>query len=782
MLRELLHRIRGHQKSAPAGIPIHDPFALLVPLILPLIFVLLCPVTASLASARGDALEGILADETPNTSRRGFELRGQAPRSSGPPLRRMTQLEYAYALRDLLHIDEDAAILISESLPPEADAGGFDTVAESQGISALHIRSYLDAANRALDTALVLGTRPKSLERKIDYSQGLMAYFALSETFGLGVVKMLDDAAVQFDGAVCTYTMDSERHYVPILQEGRYKVTLDGYRHQADSLVVMTLFKGKTQGIVASLDELIGSWDLIDDETRVVSTEVFLQPGDLVAPCIAEADVPADDPFYRYFEANMLAQNYTGEGVAFRSMVIEGPLTDEWPPASFRGLLPGIELDEAGTLLLSKNPEEHLIEIVADFAPRAFGHPLSERSIARIARLGLTALDEGQPFVEALRTPLLAILTAPNFLYQIDQQGISKDYDFAKRLAAFLWRGPPDQELINLASQGLLQDSYHLDLQVDRMLDDPKNTRFVEDFSGQAWRLDEFRATSPNQTLFPAYNSQLGQSMEAETNLFLAALIAEDLGVDHLIDSDFTFVNRPLAQLYGIPGVSGQEMRRIALPQDSPRGGLITQASILKITANGTSTSPIPRGNFILEHLLGTPMPPPPAGVPGLEPDTRGSSTIREQLDLHRTNPTCNACHRSIDPPGFALESFDAVGAFRDEYPNRRLVDPSGTTPTGRSFAGIREYKKILLEENINQVARHLFQQIVIFATGAETEFEDRDEIDVMLDRLSTDGYGVRSMIHEIVASSLFQKTSGLDVRDEPGSDAARQPLGRRER
>ena len=149
---------------------------------------------------------------------------------------------------------------------------------------------------------------------------------------------------------------------------------------------------------------------------------------------------------------------------------------------------------------------------------------------------------------------------------------------------------------------------------------------------------------------------------------------------------------------------------------------------------------------------------------------------------MHRTNPTCNACHRSIDPPGFALESFDAVGAFRAEYPNRRLVDPSGTTPTGRSFAGIREYKKILLEENIDQVARHLFQQIVIFATGAETEFEDRDEIDVMLDRLSMDGYGVRSMIHEIVASSLFQKTSGLDARDEPGSDAARQPLGRRDR
>jgi hypothetical protein len=763
----LMPRTRGKYEFLPAAL---------------LICALLLSPTATFVSAQEGSLERPLAAEALDTPRRGWNLRGQAARSSGPPLRRMTQREYAYALRDLLQIDEDAAILISESLPPEADAGGFDTMAESQGISALHIRSYLEAANRALDTALVLGTRPESLERKIDYSQGLMTYFALSETFGLGVVKMLDDAAVQFDGAVCTYTMDSERNYVPILQEGRYKVTLDGYRHQADSLVVMTLFKGKTQGIVASLDELIGSWDLIDDETRVVSTEVFLQPGDLVAPCVAEADVPADDPFYRYFEANMLAKNYTGEGVAFRSMVIEGPLTDQWPSASVRGLLPGIELDDTGALLLSKTPEEHLLEIVADFAPRAFGHPVSERSIAKLTQLGLTALDEGQPFVEAVRTPILAILTAPNFLYQIDQRAIPEDYDFAKRLAAFLWRSPPDRELLDLASQGLLQDSYHLGVQVDRMLDDPKSTRFVEDFSGQAWRLDEFRATSPSQTLFPSYNAQLGQSMEAETNLFLAALIADDLGADQLIDSDFTFVNRPLAQLYGIPEVSGQEMRRIALPPDSPRGGLITQASILKITANGTSTSPIPRGNFILEHLLGAPMPPPPAGVPGLEPDTRGSSTIREQLDLHRTNPTCNACHRSIDPPGFALESFDAVGAFRNEYRNRRLVDPSGTTPTGRSFAGIHEYKQILLEENLDQVARHLFQQMLIFATGAETESHDRDEIDVMLDRLGTDGYGIRSMIHEIVASSLFQKTSGLEAREDPPSDPARQPLGRRER
>ncbi len=740
---------------------------------------LLAPTTAPVTRAQATLENVTQSSEGP---RRGWTLRGSLPESSGPPLRRMTQREYAYALQDLLDIDESAAMLISQSLPPEADSGGFDTIAESQGVSALHIRSYLEAAGRALDTALTLGARPEVLTQKIEYNSGLMTYFAGAETFGLGVVKMLDDASVQFDEAVCTYTMDSERHGRSIPEEGRYRITLEGYRHQADTLVVMTLFKGKTQGIVASLDELIGSWDLTDDEVRVESVETFLQPGDLVAPCVAETDVPPDDPFYVYFNAGEYAQNYTGEGVAFRSMTIEGPLVDQWPPASVERLLVGIDVDEAGELLLDKSPEDHLREIISAFAPRAFRRPVSHNEIDRIVQLGSEQLQQGRTFREALRQPLLAILTSPKFLYQLNSRKVARGYDFANRLGAFLWGGPPDDELLADAADGLLDDPYFLGLQVDRMLDDPKSMRLVENFSGQAWRLDEFRATTPSSFLYPEYNAQLGQSMQAETNLFLATMIAEDLGADQLIDSDFTFLNRPLAELYGIEGISGQEMRRVALPPDSLRGGLITQASILKITANGTSTSPVPRGNFILEHILGTPMPPPPAGVPGLEPDTRGTTTIREQLEKHRIQPACASCHQYIDPPGFALESFDAVGALRDRYQNNREVDPSGITPTGRSFAGIAEYKQVLLDEDLDQIARHLFEQLLVFAIGAEIETHDHVEVEAILERLRSEGYGVRGMLHEVVASSMFRKSSGLEQRRTPETDPSRSTLRKRVR
>ena len=208
-------------------------------------------------------------------------------------------------------------------------------------------------------------------------------------------------------------------------------------------------------------------------------------------------------------------------------------------------------------------------------------------------------------------------------------------------------------------------------------------------------------------------------------------------------------------------------MRKVAIPDDSPRGGLLTQASIHKITANGTTTSPVPRGNFVLANLLGQPAPPPPAGVEGLEPDTRGAVTIREQLDRHRTDTVCNSCHRNIDPPGFALESFDPIGGFREAYriPGEKgaggyreglPVDVTGTTPQGQVFVGIEEYKKLLYGNELDQIARHLASQLIAFATGAPVEFADRDDVESLLGKVRDEGYPLRSMIREVAKSDLF--------------------------
>ena len=406
---------------------------------------------------------------------------------------------------------------------------------------------------------------------------------------------------------------------------------------------------------------------------------------------------------------------------------------------------------------------------------RSFRRPLAPGELESYASLAAPLLVDGRPFVEAVRVPLRAILSAPAFLFQGGDVGPLDDFALASRLSYFLWRSMPDDELFAAARAGRLSDPEGLAARVERMLDDARSARFVRDFAGQAFRLYELRATSPDAGLYPEYDDRLGQAMAQETELFLAELIAENRGVDHLIDADFTFVNRRLARHYGLQDVAGQQMRRVSLPADSPRGGLLTQASVLKVTANGTTTSPIPRGNFVLANLLGQPPAPPPPGIEGLEPDTRGTTTIRELLTAHRANPVCANCHRRIDPPGFALESFDPIGGFRTRYRaaggettfgdftvplpyvDGPAVDATGVTPAGEAFAGIEDYKRLMLKNDVEQVARHLTSQFLVYATGAEIEFADRDAVERVVERIGDAGYPIRTMIHEVVQSDLFR-------------------------
>ena len=264
--------------------------------------------------------------------------------------------------------------------------------------------------------------------------------------------------------------------------------------------------------------------------------------------------------------------------------------------------------------------------------------------------------------------------------------------------------------------------------------------------------------------------------MQMETELFLAELVSENLSLENLIDSDFTFLNRRLADHYQIDEVKGQHMRRVTLPPDSPRGGLLSQAAIHKITANGTTSSPVPRGNFVLTNLLGQPAPPPPPGVAGLEPDTRGTTTVREQLSAHRSMPVCASCHTRIDPPGFALEEFDPVGGHRTNYrvhggfamydgfsvpmPFKEglVVDASGITPEGTTFSGYRDYLEILKSDYLEQVARHFTSQLIAFGTGAEVSFSDRAVVEEIIQTHSDAGYPVQSLIVSVVDSSIFRK------------------------
>jgi hypothetical protein len=351
------------------------------------------------------------------------------------------------------------------------------------------------------------------------------------------------------------------------------------------------------------------------------------------------------------------------------------------------------------------------------------------------------------------------------------------DFALASRLSYFLWKSMPDDELFLAARKKELTTKVGLKKQINRMLADEKSERFVSDFVSQWLRLSEIDATSPDMRLYPEFDDLLKRSMVDETELFISYLIEKDMSVVNLIDSDFAFLNRRMAEHYGIDGVKGQRFRKVKLEPDSPRGGILTQASILKVTANGTTTSPVMRGSWVLTHLLGTPPSPPPPTVGSIEPDTRGTSTIREMLEKHRSVDSCSACHKLIDPPGFALECFDVIGGFRKrfrskengdrvegvklhgrnvwEYKHGLPVDSSGRLPTGETFETIDEYKKLLVSER-EKVARNLITQLIVYSTGAEIQFSDREEVERIVDRCRKSDFGVRTMIYEVIQSKLF--------------------------
>jgi hypothetical protein len=343
----------------------------------------------------------------------------------------------------------------------------------------------------------------------------------------------------------------------------------------------------------------------------------------------------------------------------------------------------------------------------------------------------------------------------------------------------FLWNSEPDETLRGLAAKGELHRPEVLRDQTERLLNDPKSARFVEAFIDYWLDIRKMDDTSPSSTLYNDYelDDPLKDAALDETKLFFAELLRQDLPARNMVDSDFTFLNERLAAHYGVPGVKGVAMRRVALPADSPRGGLMTQASILKVTANGTTTSPVLRGVWIAERILGQHIPLPPASVPAVEPDIRGAVTIRQQLEKHRADESCAACHRKIDPPGFALENFDVMGGWRDRYRAEspdvepedgfgingwafafhyaQPVDSGAELADGRAFNDVRSFKQLLLEDEI-QLARNLARQFTVYATSAPVRFGDRTQLEAIVQGTKSGGFGVRSLVHQIIQSELF--------------------------
>ena len=514
---------------------------------------------------------------------------------------------------------------------------------------------------------------------------------------------------------------------------------------------------------------------------------------------------------------NPLAQRDGAPAVAFRWMEVEGPLYDESSRAGYRllfGDLPmkKVEAEAPGVAIQmvnlaaggrrgggggrgfaamvptnvdvdSANPAADGERLLRRFLPRAFRRPVEETETQRYLTLLRESLQAGLGFASTMRATYTAILASPDFVFVDEPKGRLDDHALATRLALFLWNSTPDEALRQRAARGELHRPEMLRVETDRMLADPKSSRFITAFLDYWLDLRKMDDSTPSETLYNDYylDDALTEATVDETRLFFGDLLQRDLPARHLVDSDFTFLNERLADHYGIPGVKGVAMRRVALPTDSPRGGFMTQASVLKVTANGTTTSPVLRGKWIMERIIGFIMPPPPASVPAIEPDLRGAVTIRQQLDKHRTDESCAVCHRKIDPPGFALESFDVLGAWRDRYRSQtpaelfdtmgrfgkngapltfRLalpVDAAGQLADGRAFADVRDLKRLLLQDEA-QIARNLTRQFLVFATGAAERFSDRSAVEQIVQGTKARHYGVRSLVHGLVQSDLFRE------------------------
>ena len=443
------------------------------------------------------------------------------------------------------------------------------------------------------------------------------------------------------------------------------------------------------------------------------------------------------------------------------------------------------------------DPKAEAKRLLQRFVPLAFRRPVDSHEVEPFVSLVHRWLDDGDDFQTAMRAGYKAVLAAPGFLYHNaslpkDTVALPKetgsrdsitrvdDHALAERLSFFLWNSVADQELRELADARKLAQVPTLHAQVERMLDDPKSDRFVENFLDQWLDLRQLDFTSPDSALYPEHDPVLQWSLAEETRRFFRELLDKDLSARNIVDSDFAILNSRLAEHYGISGVDDMVFRSVTLPKDSVRGGMLTQGSVLKVTANGTTTSPVVRGAWVLDRIIGKPANPPPPGIPAIEPDIRGATTVRQQLDQHRSVDSCAACHKKIDPPGVALENFDVIGGWRSRYraldpdkadvkvsflPNKSLpikytlglpVDASDQLADGRRFDDVREFKKLLMSEP-DQVSRNLIEKLVVYATGASVSFADRSTVDDILEQTRSSQHGLRSLIHAIVQSDLFR-------------------------
>ncbi|MEQ1826382.1 MAG: DUF1592 domain-containing protein [Pirellula sp.] len=693
-----------------------------------------------------------------------------SPDTGRTVVRRLNRVEYQNSVRDLLGVSLD----FQEMLPPDNVAFGFDNVGEALHISSFLLERYLETANLALDRAIANRPQPQVIKKRYSLKETHQVKSTTEKVFR----KSDDnDRVVMFSSSRWQAATLSPFH-PPDPGKYLFRISASGvqssgkpvtYRVDAGSM----LMTGK--------QHLVGYFDAPADRSDVAEFVDYLDARNTIR-VLPYGLATAQEV------SKIGADQFDGPGLAIDWIEVEGPLNDRWPPASHRSLFG--ELGQVASPIYNQSnrvevaseaPMQDAERILLQFCRRAFRRNVNRMDIAPFVHLVQSKLNEGRSFEQSVRVSLAAVMVSPQFLFLREESahdGILDEFAIASRLSYFLWRTMPDDELLSIAEKGELKIPKTLHDQVERMLEDSKSSAFVKDFVGQWLNLRDIDFTMPSQQLYPEFDDMLKESMVRETELFFAELLEQDLSLLNLVASDFSMLNGRLARHYGIPDVDGWEFRRVDLPAGSHRGGVLTMASVLKVTANGTYTSPVNRGVWILDRILATPPSPPPESVAGFVPDIRGATSIREQLAKHRNEGSCASCHEDIDPPGFALENFDVIGGWRDlyrlsgwtreakpvvmngqkmRYYHGIAVDSTGVTSDGHAFQNIDEFKKILLTDK-QQIARALTQKLVTFGTGASLQSSDQPKIESIVARVRDRDYGLRTLVHEIIQDDLFKK------------------------
>ena len=704
-------------------------------------------------------------------------------------LRRLNSWEYRQTIGDLLGLNVDVWNP-AEDFPEEVKVHGFDNNGAGLVTSGRLMDHYFVAAEEAIRRATQFEARPLSKK----YTQQTPFYFKGNDSKGLP--KLFQTGRFRFIPET-PYTDLYGRHYrgghigfLPLFRQGgvsqsgiytiRVRAAAVGRFHDYGKALgdfrngdplVMEIAAVDRRGSVTSTGNVskmtsLARIELTNEEPQWFQWNVYLEAG--YEPEVRFSNGPlaakrmvrvlttqaADKPEFKPFvgmkggieKGHGVLKAYQGPRLRIWEINVEGPHFETWPTDGHRALY--------GNLTPDKLNAKTITQRLKAFAEKAFRRPPVDGELEPIQRLVAGKLEEGVAPLHALQLGFQAILCSPGFLYLNLGEGELNEVALASRLSYFLWASPPDEVLLKLAKAGKLRSG--LLAQVKRMLADTKSDRFVRHFVRRWLDLDNIGTMPPSKDFLVYYRDNLGTAMRKETEMFFRHVLDNNLPLRGFLDADYSFLNRELALHYGIEGVQGNEFQRVSI-KGGQRGGLIGQGAFLTASANGVDTSPVVRGIYALEKLLGYTPPPPPPDVPVIEPDIRGAVTVREQLVKHREIATCAECHRKIDPLGFALENFDAIGGWRTEYGRDLPVDASGELPNGQAFQTLAEFRRLMVERYV-QFTRNLTERFLTYALGRELIALDRPHIDEILKEMKKDNKGLHDLIEAVVLSEVFSK------------------------